>query len=106
MIFVYLLRVPFVCTFRREQALGGDRPAPHLAHPPARAGIQDVLTLSIAQSRLLEWGGEARLTAEVTPGATPMGGVWGNFVRRRRGGPPHECVGPRGARKREKSLFS
>jgi len=53
----------------------------------------------------LEWGGEARLTAEVTPGATPMGGVLGTFFRRR-GGPPHECVGARGARKREKSLFS
>ena len=52
----------------------------------------------------MEWGGEARLTAEVTPAAIPMGGVLGTFFHDG-GGPPHECVGAHGARKRENRYF-
>ena len=61
--------------------------------------------LESAKGLKLEWGGEARLTAEVTPGATPMGGVLGTFFRDG-GGPPHGCSRPHGVREPEKSLFS
>ena len=52
-------------------------------------------TMCAGEFWILEWGGEARLTAEVTPGATPMGGVWGTFFRDDDGGvPPMSVPGP------------